>query len=335
MARRPTIIDVARLAGVSKATVARVINGESDIVRPETRRRVMDAVSQLGYERNAVAGSLRTNQTHIIALSIPDITNPFWPQVARGVQDKLEKNGLTTVTVNSDWSREREQTYLRMVRRNRFDGLIINPAGVSSDDLKSLKIPVVVLGGGEEFPDFDAVGSDTEAGADELLSHLLNIGHRRIGLIAGYSRRGKGYTRYHTYVMFHARRHLPLDESLVIATQFTEQAGFDATIKLLTRQDAPSAIFAANDLLAIGALKAARSLNKRVPEDVSIVGMDDIDAAAITSPPLTTVAKPKYEIGTKAAALLIERLHGAENDPHHFKLPCRLIVRGTTAPPPA
>jgi LacI family transcriptional regulator len=334
VARRPTIIDVARLAGVSKATVARVINGEEDLVRLETRERVLEAVAQLGYERNAVAGSLRTNQTNMIALSIPDITNPFWPVVARGAQDTLERYGFSTVTVNSDWSREREQQYLRLVRRNRFDGLIINPAGVSNDELKALHIPVVTLGGGENYPDFDAVGSDSEQAALDILTYLLELGHQRIGLISGKSRRGKAYTRYHSYVMFHARNHLPMDEQLIYKADFSDQSGYEAMTYLLSLEDPPTAVFAANDMLALGALKAAYALGWKVPDDVSIVGMDDIYAASITLPPLTTVAKPKYEIGCRAAELLIQTIRGTRrNSPEHIKLPCELVKRGTTAPP--
>lgn len=334
MARRPTIVDVARLAGVSKATVARVINGEQELVRLETRERVLEAAAQLGYERNAIAGSLRTNQTNMIALSIPDITNPFWTVVARGAQDTLERYGFATVTVNSDWSREREQQYLRLVRRNRFDGLIINPASVSNDELKDLRIPVVTLGGGENYPDFDAVGSDTEQAAQDLLAYLLELGHRQIGLISGQSRRGKAHTRYHSYVMFHARNHLPLDDRLVYRTAFSDEAGFEAMTYLLKLDEAPTAVFAANDMLAIGALKAAYALGWKVPEDISIVGMDDIYAAAITQPPLTTVAKPKYEIGCRAAELLIQALRSPRRSPpEHIKLPCQLARRGTTAPP--
>ncbi|MDQ7035764.1 MAG: LacI family DNA-binding transcriptional regulator, partial [Anaerolineae bacterium] len=135
MARRPTIIDVARLARVSKATVARVVNGQHDIVRDATRERVEQAIEQLGYERNAVASSLRTDQTFVIALSIPDISNPFWPDVTRGVQDTLEENDYAVVTLNTDWKVERERNYLKMIRRNRFDGLIINPNRVSTNEL--------------------------------------------------------------------------------------------------------------------------------------------------------------------------------------------------------
>jgi DNA-binding LacI/PurR family transcriptional regulator len=336
VARRPTIIDVARLAGVSKATVARVISGEQDLVRPETRERVLEAATQLGYERNAIAGSLRTNQTNMIVLSIPDITNPFWPAVARGVQDTLEGYGFATMTVNSDWSRDREQRYLQLVRRNRFDGLIINPASVSNDDLKDLRIPVVTLGGGENHPDFDSVGSDTEHAVQDGLSYLLELGHHRIGLIAGLSRRRKAQTRYQSYITFHARHFLHLDDRLVVETEFSDQAGYEAMTYLLGLDEPPTAVLAANDIIAIGALKAAHASGYIVPDDVSIIGMDDIDAAVVTSPPLTTIAKPKYDIGVKAAEMLIESLRGLRrSEPQHIILPCRLVKRGTTAPPPS
>ena len=334
MGKRPTIIDVARLAGVSKATVARVISGDEALVRPQTRDRVMDAAAKLGYERNAIAGSLRTDQTFMVALAIPDITNPFWPEVARGVQDTIESNGYATVMVNSDWSAEREQNYLGLVRRNRFDGLIINPATVSNAELRQLNIPVVILGSGDHHPDFDAVGSASEQGALEALDYLYELGHRRIGLIAGRSQRNYGRSRYQSYLLFHARRQLPLQDDLVVDANFSDEGGFQAMLKLLRLAIPPTAIFTANDILAIGALKAAKHAGLRVPEDISIVGMDDIYAGATTFPPLTTVAKQKYETGVSAAKMLLERMaNSASEQPRRMKLPCTLVKRGTTAPP--
>lgn len=334
MPRRPTIIDVARLANVSKATVARVVSGKHDIVRAETRQRVLEAIDQLGYEHNAVAGSLRNNRTMTVALCIPDITNPFWPEIARGVQDTVEDGGYAVVTVNSDWSITRERNYLSLVRRHRFDGAIINPTNVSNDELVALGVPVVVLGSGENYPDCDAVGSDTESGAQSALDYLYDLGHRRIGLIAGLSARRTFHTRQHMFIEFHARKHLPLDKSLIIESTFSDQAGYDAMCQLLNHDDPPTAVFAANDILAIGALKAAQALGWRVPEDISIVGMDDIYAAAITSPSLTTVAKPKYEIGVQAAQFLLERMTRDDSvQPKQEKLPCVLAVRGSAVAP--
>lgn len=333
MARRPTIIDVARLAGVSKATAARVVNGDHTLVKPATRERVLQAAAQLGYERNAVAGSLRTDQTKLVALSIPDITNPFWPEVARGVQDGLERLGYAVVTVNTDWKADREQYYLKLVRRNRFDGLIINPATVSNDALKNLHIPVVILGSGTYYPDFDSVGSDTRTAVAESLTYLYELGHQRIGLCAGRSRTNTERLRYDGYIAFHARHGLPLDENLIIETEFSEQAGYDAMLRLMKNNPPPSAVFAANDILAIGTLRAAQAIGCHVPEDVSIMGMDDIYAASITSPALTTVVKPKYDIGRQAAELLIARMTSDEPPPpQHLQMPCRLVTRSSTAP---
>lgn len=330
--RRPTIIDVARLAGVSKATVARVVNGDPSLVRSSTRERVLAAAAQLGYERNAVAGSLRTDQTKIIALSIPDIANPFWPEVARGVQDGLEDLGYSVVTFNTDWKAEREQAFLQAVRRNRFDGLIINPARVSSDALKSLHIPIVVFGSAKYYPDFDTVGSATSDGVAASLDYLYELGHRRIGLCSGRSRTNTERLRYKGYISFHARHGLPLEDRLIIETEFSEQAGYDAITLLLSQEHPPTAVFAANDILAIGALRAAQALGYHIPDDLSIVGMDDIYAASITSPPLTTVVKPKYEIGRQAARLLMGRIIDDEVLPsQHLQLPCQLVVRGSTS----
>lgn len=336
MGKRPTIIDVAKLAGVSKATVGRVVSGQGSIVSEETRQRVMEAVDQLGYERNAIAGSLRTDQTYMVALLIPDITNPFWPAVARGVQDTLEKHNYTVVTMNSDWDTSLETKYLKMVRHNRFDGVIINPTHAINSTFSEMNVPVVLLGTGDGYPGYDSVGSDSESGTQVALEHLYELGHRRIGLIAGLSSRSKFATRYHSYVAFLARNSLKLDEDLIVYGDFTIEAGAEAMRSLLSLPDPPTAIFAANDILAIGAMQTAYAMGWRIPDDVSIIGMDDIFAATVTSPPLTTIAKPKYETGVKAATLLLEYLEDrVEHEPGTYKLPCQLIERGSTAPPAA
>lgn len=338
MVKRPTIIDVAKLAGVSKATVGRVVAGQHDIVSEDTRLRVQDAIDQLGYERNAIAGSLRTDKTYMIALLIPDITNPFWPAVARGVQDTLEQHDYTVVTVNCDWDAATESRYLSMVRRNRFDGLIINPSDTSLSQVRDLHIPLVILGNGDDYPDYDSVASDTETAVQDSLDYLYDLGHRHIGLIAGLPTRRKLTTRYESYLAFLARKQLRLDERLVVHGEFTIAAGTKAMQHLLSLPDPPTAVFAANDILAVGAMQTAQAMQWRIPEDISIIGMDDIFAASATSPPLSTVAKPKYEIGVTAARLLLDQLEHKESQhraPQHFKLRCEIIKRGSTTAPRA
>lgn len=333
-AKQPTIKDVARLAGVSKTTVGRVINGEDQRVSEATRERVLAAIAMLGYERNLVASSLRTDQTLMVALSIPDITNPFWPEVARGVQDACEAQGYTVALLNSDWDARREIAHLQTVRRNRFDGLLINPIRITNAELRALKTPAVLLGSGEAFPDFDSVGSDSAKAVLTALEHLVALGHTRIGLIAGISQRDRPDTRYQGYVEVLLRYGLPFDQALIVRCPYSQAGGIAAMRQLLSLAHPPTAVLAGNDILAIGALIAAREAELTVPDDLSIIGIDDIQAASTTSPPLTTVAKPKYEIGVQAANLLLERIRGAGPAvPRHLLLEGQLKVRGSTCAP--
>jgi len=217
MRRRPTIIDVARVAGVSKTTVSRVVGGDGSLVREETRQKVLGAIEKLGYERNAVAGGLRTNRTYTIALIIPDIANPFWPEVARGVQHALEAKGYAVVLANSDWDARREHEFLAMARRNRFDGIIINPASVTNDELVACGIPAIILGGlGSEYSDFDMVGSDSYGGTALAMTHLVSLGHQRIGLISGLSRGFSLASRLDSYTDFLQQHDIPIEKDLII-----------------------------------------------------------------------------------------------------------------------
>jgi len=331
--RRTTIIDVANHAGVSKTTVGRVISGEHNRVSEETRQRVLDAIKELGYERNIIASSLRTDRTFMVALSIPDIINPFWPEVARGAQDTFEAKGYTMALLNSDWDAQRELTHLQTVRRNRFDGLILNPMQITNAELKQLGTPTVLLGAGSDFPDFDTVGSDSATAVDTALEHLIELGHRRIGLIAGVSQRRRKDTRYARYVELHRKYGLPLDEQLVVRHPYSLAGGGEAMQELLALPDPPTAVCGGNDILAIGALMAAQQYGLDIPGDLSIIGIDDIYAASTTSPRLTTVAKPKYAIGTEAAHCLLQRIEGsAPAYPRNVLLKGHLVVRDTTGP---
>ena len=334
MKSRPTIIDVAERAGVSKSTVSRVVADDGQGVSDRARELVGKAIEELGYVPNAIASSMRTERTNIIMLSIPDITNPFWPEVARGVQDVMDEEGLAVVFANSDWDGEREEFYLTMARRNRFDGLLINPVQISNDILAGSGLPTIILGAGNEYPDFDRVGTDSYAATQMALDHLFGLGHRRIGLILGERHSPSQDSRLAGYNDFYHRQQLPVDARLITTVSFTESGGEVGIKRLLALTPAPTAVFCANDTIAIGVLHAAYAAGLHVPGDLSIVGLDDIYAAATTSPPLTTVAKPKYEIGRQAAMFLLERIvgHGPEM-PRGLLLAGRLKVRGSTAIP--
>jgi len=331
---RPTIIDVAERAGVSKSTVSRVVADDGQGVSEKAKKRVQQAIEALGYVPNAIASSMRTARTNTIMLAIPDITNPFWPEVARGVQDVMDEEGLAVVFANSDWDKRREESYLAMARRNRFDGLLINPVEIGNDILAGSGIPTIVLGAGNEYPDFDRVGADSYAATQIALDHLFALGHRRIGLILGERHSPSRDSRLAGYNDFFHRQQLPVETNLITTVSFTENGGEVGLKRLLAQTSAPTAVFCANDVIAIGALHAAHAAGLHVPGDLSIVGLDDIYAAATTSPPLTTVAKPKYEIGRQAAMFLLERIVGEGPEmPRRLLLAGRLQVRGSTASP--
>lgn len=334
MQRRPTIVDVAKQAGVSKSTVSRVLSGENAPVRESTRQRVLQAIGELGYEHNAVASSLRTNRTNIIILAIPDITNPFWPDVARSVQDVMDEAGYAVVFANNDWNSRRERSFLAMARRNRLAGILINPVEVTNQELLETRIPSVILSSSEAYPAFDTVGSDSYQGTQLALEHLYGLGHRRIGLIRGRRLHRPQHSRLAGYRDFLRDRGLSADDRLIVEGSFDQAGGYSAMQQLLQLREPPSAVFAANDLLAIGALQAARQAGLRVPRDLSIVGLDDIFAASTTTPPLTTIAKPKDRNGHQAACFLVERIRNeAPAEPRRHISPCALKLRGSTAPP--
>jgi DNA-binding LacI/PurR family transcriptional regulator len=267
-------------------------------------------------------------------LATPDITNPFWPDVARGLQDTIEQDGYSMVLANSDWDGVREQRFLATARRSRFDAIAINPAVVSEHALLAHGTPVVVLGIRDDFTDLDMVGSDSYGGTLQALDHLHDLGHRRIGFIRGQHRSGRGQARHRAYNDFLQRTGLPFDPSLVVDAPFDLAGGQHAAYTLLQQGERPTAIFAANDVLALGAMQTARQLALDIPADLSVVGMDDIYAAATATPALTTVAKAKYEIGVWAARFLLDRMNGMSPATSRREvIPCRIVVRGSAAPP--
>lgn len=331
---RPTIIHVARAAGVSKSTVSRALQGNDASVKQETRQVISRAIRKLGYEHNAIASSLRTARTFMTMLVVPDIANPFWSEVARGMQDKLEESGYSAVVGSGDWDPHRESQFLKTARRNRFDGIAINPTSIHSRELLATGIPTVILGVRDGFPKIDMVGSDSYRGTFDALTYLYRMNHRRIGFIYGRYSVDPGRGRYEAYIKFLKQSGLPLDESLIVQVPFEREAGRIAIQTLLKLARPPTAVFASNDLLAISAMQGAIQTGARVPDDLSIIGMDDIYPAAMTMPQLTTMAKQKYEIGRQAALFLLERIDGrAQRGGRKCVFPCQLIERGSVAWP--
>jgi LacI family transcriptional regulator len=332
--KRPTQADVARLADVSQAAVSYVLNGRATAVSTETSRRVLDAIAALGYVPNAPARSLRTRRTLTIAAIIPDIANPFYPAFHRGMQEVAEAGGYDLVTYNTDGLRERELKSLESVRRGRVDGVVITPffAGVAElQALEAIGVQVVVLGrvpGEVGGIPLDRVEVDNHDAAKAAVDYLIERGHTRIGMVAGETGTPPREGRVAGYRSALRDHHLPLDEVLIRAGGFTEEGGHQGMRELLKLDPRPTAVFAANDLMAMGALIALRAAMLRVPGDVALVGFDDIPAARLVNPPLTTIAQFPERLGRRAAELLLDRLGGtAPAAPRNVVLQFELVVR--------
>lgn len=333
--RRPTQADVARLAGVSQPVVSYVLSGDPDApVAPETRERVLAAIAQLRYVPDRTARSLRNRRTSTVAGIIPDITNPFYPAFERGVQDIAEAAGYDLVTWNTDGVGDKERKALRAARESRVAGLIVTPFHLDLDDLLPLAedgIAVVVNGEVPYDPTpagIDVVGIDNAAAAAGAVAYLIERGHTRIGMIAGEEGTPPREGRVRGYEQALRAHALPLDAVLIRHGDFAEAGGYHAAGELLKLPDRPTAVFAANDLMAMGAMIRFREEGVRVPEDIAIVGYDDIPAARLVHPPLTTVAQYPELIGRRAAELVVERLEGrAPAFGRRERLPFDLIVR--------
>jgi LacI family transcriptional regulator len=329
--RRVTITDVAELAEVSKTTVSHVLSGKRPVAL-QTRARVEAAIGELGYRPDGLARSLRTQRTHMVALMIPDITNPYYPLVARGLEDGMD-GGYRTFICNSDGHPEREQEFLVEVADRRADGIVLDSFTLKADSIDAIvpsSTPIVRVGTtGVDDPGYDAVHADDEHGAFDATSHLLERGHRRVAMIQGPA--GAGGKRNEGYLRALDEAGAPVDPEIVVTGEWTRSGGAAAARRLLGLPQRPTAIFCANDMMALGALDAARDLGLEVPRDIALVGFDDIEAAAIVAPPLTTVSNPAYETGLLAGILLRERMTGSYRGlPRTVTLPCRLVERATT-----
>jgi LacI family transcriptional regulator len=326
--------DVAERASVSVTTVSHVIN-ETRPVSDELRERVLAAMDELGYQPNRLARSLRRGHTHTIGMIVPDSTNPFFAEVARGVEDTSFEQGYSVILCNSDGNLDKEVFYTNVLAERRVDGILFVAAGISTEqirDLQARRMPVVVVD--REIPDVavDSVLTDNARGGELATRYLMDLGHRCIGCIAGPSDVTPSAERVTGYRQALDESGIPVDEALIVKGDFQYESGYQAARQLLSMDDPPTAIFACNDLMAVGAISAAAEMGRRVPADLSVIGFDDVGLASFANPPLTTVVQPKYEMGVIAATMLLERMHEPEIPPRRRMLDTSLLVRRSTAP---
>ncbi|MET9390186.1 LacI family DNA-binding transcriptional regulator [Streptomyces sp. NPDC006624] len=335
--RPPTIRDVAERAGVSKSLVSLVLRG-SDQVRPEKRDAVLRAVRELGYRPNAAARSLSERRTRTVGVLLSDLRNPWSVDLLDGLNPLLHAHGLHMLLADARLNRRTGQHPADPLLDLRVDGLVVvgtlpDPAALGS---VAERIPVVLAGSREPAPPgVDVVAGDDGRGAGLATGHLIGLGHRRIAHIAGYGVVGELRRRSFEETM---RRHGLADRAPVEPGDMTEEGGYRATVRLLSRPERPTAVFAVNDITAIGVLSAAGEMGLRVPHDLSVVGYDNTSIARLRHVWLTTVDNTSHEIGRRAARCLLERMERLEGGGGAGRLDLTaptLETRGSTASPPA
>ncbi len=353
--KRPTQVDVARLAGVSRATVSYIVNGLANSHVPiseETRRRVAEAIEELGYEPDARAQALRSGSTQTVGLILPDVHNPHFWQAADGVEQELRASGYHLLLSSAYLNPEYGEDIFRALSRRRMDGLILIGASLYQTDgvhkvlakLLKRRFPIVMIG---EDPTIDCVASDYEAATREALAHLLSLQHRRIGLVYGvrspWDNPGTTYPPVHfaggvdrllPYQDCLQTAGLPVDPALITTCAATIEDGYAAALQLLKLPARPTALLVINDVLAIGALRAASDLGLRVPADLSLVGYDDIPLASYLTPRLTTSSKDMVRVGREAARMLLARIRDPDRPHQRVDIQARFIIRESTGPAP-
>jgi LacI family transcriptional regulator len=328
--RRPTLHDVATRAGLSKSTAARALSGKGPVAA-EARERALAAARTLGYEPNHLAVSMRSGRSRLVGLVIPDIANPFWAEVAKGAQDRAVEEELSLLCFSSDWRTDQEARHLRALVRARVDGAIVNPVADDGAALGAVGLPLVLIGSSAEaFPDLPGLGSDIPQAVRLGLDHLARKGHGAPALIVGPPSR-IARARFVEAVERRLRAR-GIDPAVPVGTgDYTVEGGHAAMLRLLARPCVPPfAVFAANDLMALGAMTAVRERGLDCPGDVSVLGFDGIAAGAFSSPGLTTVEKPARALGARAVAMLARAIEGLAPD-GPVRLPSRLVERGSVA----
>lgn len=334
--RRPTQNDVASRAGVSQATVSLVLNNSERTAIPEgTRKRVIQAIDELGYRPNILASSLRLGKTQTLGVILPDSANPFFAEVSRAIEAAAFKHQYNLILCNTEENTQKELRYVDVLCNRQVDGIIFVAVGEQTDSLLHViqkNIPVVVIDRDLPGIEVDAVLTDNFQGGYLATQHLIQLGHRKIGCIFGpssvnpSSKRGEGFLKALT------NYGIPPDDELMLRGDFHPHSGMEASRLMLSLANPPTAIFACNDLMAMGALRAITEAGLRTPDDISLVGFDDIELASYTNPPLTTITQPIQKAGEIAVEFLLERIREPGLPFRRVMLPISLTIRKSSGP---
>jgi len=330
-----TLKDVARRAHVHPATASRALNPETRLlVSEETASRVLAAAADLGYRPNAVARSLRTRRSHSVGVLIPDLNNPLFPPMIRGLADRLDNDGYVALIGNTDGDDAREHRVFEQMRARHVDGYVLATAHLRNpllDDAVRAGVPVVLMNRIAEDYSFPSVTVDNERGVRMAVGHLTSLGHRAIACVAGPQDVSTGLSRYRGFLgaMAGARLEVPPGR-VAFASAFSIEEGYRCAKEILDAGAGCTAVAAGNDMLAVGVYLALDEAGLSCPADISVVGFNDMPFISMLRPPLTTVSFSHYQVGAEAAELLIDRLNGNDTVKVLYLAP-ELIVRGSTA----
>ena len=325
-----TIHQLAKAAGVSIATVSRVLNKANHPVNEETRQRILQMAEEMGYHPNQVARSLRTERSGMIGIIADDISStPFSPLIIRGIQDYVTSSGYFCIIINADWNPEKEKEAVRDLLNRSIDGVIFAETwhNTINIELDVENKPYVFVHRLFSNSSAYSVIPDEIYGARQAVNHLLELGHRRIGYINGPDTYHASAERFKGYQLELEEMGIAFDPALTTLGNWDVGGGYEAAKQLLANPVRPTAIFAANDLMALGAIYAIQDAKLRVPEDVAIVGYDDREIASIARPAITTVTLPCYDMGQASAAMLLNLLEGKAGNAEEIKIRGRLLVR--------
>lgn len=332
--RRPTIRDVATAAGLALSTVSNALSNQR-YVSEETRRKVLEAAEKVGYRVSYVARSLRTQRTFSLGILVGDIANPFFPELVRGAEDVASAEGYNLILCNTDYREEKQKAYIQILRDQQVDGLIVASQIQQSKEVVGLveeNVPLVMIN--QRYPDIDVdyVGVDNIAGMGEACRYLWQLGHRKIGFIRGREGSTAAQDRFEGFMQAMNALGGGYDERLVQPGDWSYASGATAARRMLAMVNRPTAIIGGNDLMALGAIEALQEFGLRVPQDISIVGIDDIFVSAMPWASLTTLRHPKWTVGATAARLLISRISDPGGKANRVVIPPEFVVRGTSGP---
>ncbi|HEY5585823.1 MAG TPA: LacI family DNA-binding transcriptional regulator [Ruminiclostridium sp.] len=330
-----TMKDIAKEAGVSLGTVSNVLNGVQT-VSEENRKKVLDTVKRHNYRPNSAARTLKTKISKSLGLIIPDITNPYYPELARGAEDAAKRCGYSVFLCNNDRNVEKEREYVNVLIEKNIDGIILVKPKLSCEEILEIqgKCHVVLVDMNDEVvPGCDIINVDDYAGTIKAMTVLHEFGHKRIAFISGMMESKSSKCRQEAYITFLKDHDISVNETYIKRGSYDWYSGYKCTVELLKSTKLPTAIFASNDLMAIGAMKAVRERQMDIPYDISVIGYDDIDIASLCTPQLTTIRQPKYEIGVLGVETLIKRINaGVKNENYETKtvtLDTQMIIRET------